>query len=272
MKKSYQFKCIIVGLLVMHGYWLSQMAFSQSAKPHPVQPSNQDYSQTTILVRFSAKSRGLQRNRNEKSQFMHSVLGARVKKNYRRVPGLSLVELPKGLSVENSLKMLEKKAEILYAEPNYKIYPLSTVPDDPNFPDQWHLDNSNAYNADINAPEAWDIATNSNIIVAVLDSGIHYGHPDLNDSMWVNSSEQIGDGNSDGKPGIANVDDDGDGLVDEDSNDLEPGDPNYTNDLVNDDDENGYADDIRGWDFADQHDNVISDNYFYRSTTIRITG
>ncbi|UCD29362.1 MAG: S8 family serine peptidase, partial [Planctomycetota bacterium] len=58
------------------------------------------------------------------------------------------------------------------------------IPNDPDFAEQWHLDNtgqmSGTPDADINAPEAWEITTGDpNIIVAVLDTGVDTKHPDL---------------------------------------------------------------------------------------------
>jgi subtilisin family serine protease len=124
-------------------------------------------------------------------------------------------------------------------------------PNDEYFPQQWHLDM-------IRAPEAWVLTQGDpNIVVAVIDNGFDIEHPDLVENIWRNPIEQPGDGNGDGAPGLAGMDDDGDGLIDEDSNNLQPGEPNYTNDLVNDDDENGFVDDIHGWNFLDG-DNRLS--------------
>jgi hypothetical protein len=79
-----------------------------------------------------------------------------------------------------------------YATPNFAVIGgyFSTYPNDTYFAQQWALHNTGQSppagtpDADVDAPEAWDIATNSNIIVAVIDSGVDYTHPDLAANMW----------------------------------------------------------------------------------------
>lgn len=80
---------------------------------------------------------------------------------------------------------------------------LSTAPDDPGFVTQWNLNNvgdidfgnSNAKSVtgcDVNCLEAWKKCTGDpSIIVAVLDEGVMYTHPDLAANMWVNEKEQL---------------------------------------------------------------------------------
>lgn len=98
-------------------------------------------------------------------------------------------------------------------------------PNDPFFADQWNLydpgTHSQAITPDINAPAAWDVTTGtSEMITAILDSGIDLEHPDLTSKIWVNQDE------------IAD------------------------NDV--DDDNNGKVDDINGWDFV-ENDNRPQD-------------
>ena len=77
---------------------------------------------------------------------------------------------------------------------------------DPGLPSQWHYSNNGdkmfaattAAGADINVPEAWKLTGGSpSIIVAIVDEGVKYTHPDLADNMWVNKDELNGAANSD---------------------------------------------------------------------------
>lgn len=77
---------------------------------------------------------------------------------------------------------------------------------DPGLPSQWHYSNNGdkmfaattAAGADINVPEAWKLTGGSpSIIVAIVDEGVKYTHPDLADNMWVNKAELNGAANTD---------------------------------------------------------------------------
>jgi subtilisin family serine protease len=78
------------------------------------------------------------------------------------------------------------------------IWSSNAIPNDPRYGEQWHLPK-------IGAPAAWDIAAgSSNVLVAVIDTGIDLSHPDLVNAIWQNPY--------DAKDG---VDNDGNGLVDD---------------------------------------------------------
>ncbi|MHC4154082.1 MAG: right-handed parallel beta-helix repeat-containing protein [Planctomycetota bacterium] len=185
-------------------------------------PAGAKYVAGELLVRFAPKADGKQRSRGEKEAVLAAVGGGKVKRSYDIVPGLSLVRLPKGLSMEKAVKRFNGRVEIIYAEPNYEIQPCSTFPNDPRFDEQWSLHNTGqggwTPDADIDAPEAWDIRTDAGeIIVAVLDTGFDREHEDLAGNLWINELEY------NGTPGV-------------------------------DDDENGYVDDIHGiGDTIDDH-------------------
>ncbi|RLF56784.1 MAG: hypothetical protein DRN25_07485, partial [Thermoplasmata archaeon] len=119
-------------------------------------------------------------------------------------------------------------------EPDYqfRLFTYPVYPNDPRFSEQWYLNNSSDH--DIDAPEAWHTTTGSdNIIVAIVDSGIDYTHEDLSANVWINSGE-IPDN------GI-------------------------------DDDHNGYIDDVMGWNFVLDNNNV-TDNLGHGTWCAGIVG
>ncbi len=144
----------------------------------------------------------------------------------RRTPSLSnihVLKLPDDRDMEKLAEEYQKDENVIYAEPNYYLY-ADVIPNDPDFPQQWGLHNTGQYglaDADIDAPEAWDLETGgSSVIIAIIDSGIDMSHEDLDGKIWTNMGETPDDG----------IDNDG----------------------------NGYIDDVRGWDFID-NDNDPSD-------------
>jgi subtilisin family serine protease len=158
--------------------------------------SDLPYKEGQIIVRFAAKQGGLQRTTVECNQVLSAVDSGTVKKSFKLVPGLTVVKLPENIFVTDALSRLKNRPEILYAEPDYKIIMDSTEPNDAFFGSQWALYNDGfdyaTADADIDANEAWDYVTHSNIIVAVLDTGIYYNHPDLADNIWINEDELYG--------------------------------------------------------------------------------
>jgi thermitase len=143
------------------------------------------------------------------------------------LPGAQLVKVEGGQTVQEAIAALERRRDVRYAEPNWIYHADSTTPDDPLFGSQWGLHNSgqavNGHPAgtadvDIDAPEAWDRSRGSAAtVVAVVDTGVAWDHPDLAPNLWSNGDEVAGNG----------VDDDG----------------------------NGKVDDVRGWDFVDGDNN-----------------
>jgi len=125
----------------------------------------------------------------------HSLKTIRTIKRF----GLQHMKLPPGANVEAFVQKLNKERHIEYAEPNYKRKALGVIPDDPSWAQQWGL-------AKISLPDAWGINKGSkNVIVAVIDTGVDYTHPDLAGNIWTNTTEIFGNG----------ADDDGYGRVDD---------------------------------------------------------
>src|SRR5207244_12420027 len=85
-----------------------------------------------------------------------------------------------------------------YAEPDVGGAATAVVPNDPQFGNLWGLHNTGQVvqfvtgipDADIDAPEAWDVTTGSGrVVVGVIDSGIDSTHPDLYPNVWINNAE-----------------------------------------------------------------------------------
>jgi len=146
-----------------------------------------------------------------------------------------VIDAKTDIDVEKIFKEFNSDNAVEFSEPNFKgtsagqkeldlnkSYTAS-VPNDEMFYKQWYLQNNGSVDpssggmakvgADIKVIESWEIETGSeDVIVAILDSGIKDDHPDIKDRMWINKNEIPNNGI--------------------------------------DDDQNGYTDDIKGWDFA----------------------
>ena len=161
---------------------------------HGAGVSPPEYVSGEVIVRFRAGTTTASRTStlaSAEGRFVQSL----------GLPGATLVRLAEGVSVESAVAELESDPDVLYAEPNY-IYRLSTVPNDPLFASTWGLSQPN--DKDIDAPAAWTRTRgSSNVLVAVLDSGIASSHPDLAGNMWLNDDPVDG------------ADNDGNGFIDD---------------------------------------------------------
>jgi subtilisin family serine protease len=121
----------------------------------------------------------------------------------------------KNVNLETLVQDIKKNIDIKFATVN-RIYQIKDTPKDTHWLSQWALDNigqnsprglPGTENADIAALRAWKETKGSrDIIVAVIDTGIDYTHPDLKDNIWQNEKEING---------IDGVDDDGNGYTDD---------------------------------------------------------
>jgi subtilisin family serine protease len=148
--------------------------------------------------------------RSEHASMSHARHGSKLAKHFKR-SRVHHVKLKKGLTAEEAAELYMQDPNVEYAEPNYEISALDLVPNDPRFSQIWSLHNTGqtggTADADIDAPEAWDTSTgSSDVIVAVIDTGVDYTHEDLSANMWVNEAELNGQ---------SGVDDDGNGYVDD---------------------------------------------------------
>ncbi|MEA2498490.1 MAG: hypothetical protein QOH26_895 [Actinomycetota bacterium] len=131
--------------------------------------------------------------------------------------GAFVVELAAGLASDDVIVRARAIDSIRYTEPNFIYRAADRLPNDPRMGSLWGLENAGQLingttgtaDADIDAAAAWDFTTGSyNIKVAVVDSGVAYGHPDLAANIWSNPNEA-------GAAATDGIDNDGNGLVDD---------------------------------------------------------
>jgi subtilisin family serine protease len=126
---------------------------------------------------------------------LHSAQHCEVLRNFEAMGGPQILSLPAGETVEHCLARYQQSGLVQFAEPDY-LRQLAATPNDPAYTNGtlWGLNNygqnGGSPGADIDAPEGWDVLTSaSNIVVAVLDSGVRYTHEDLAANMWVNPTD-----------------------------------------------------------------------------------
>jgi subtilisin family serine protease len=123
----------------------------------------------------------------------HRARGAKVLRTFERMGGMQVVSVPAGETVPGLVAKYAQSGLVEFAEPDYTAQIDATMPNDPYFTNGllWGLynygQNGGTPGADIDAPAAWDVLTSaSNVVVAVLDTGVRFTHQDLASNMWIN--------------------------------------------------------------------------------------
>jgi subtilisin family serine protease len=146
-----------------------------------------------------------------------------------KAQGLYLVQLPRYDvdAVPDAVRAYTAEADLIaFAEPDAIAHAAETIPNDPEFGQLYGLYNTGqsdgTADADIDATEAWDLTVGGPVVVGVIDTGVQINHVDLSANIWVNPGEIPGD------------------KVDNDNN--------------------GYVDDVNGWDFLNEDGDPWDDN------------
>jgi thermitase len=155
-----------------------------------------------------------------------------------------IIQFPQGTNIQKIIDEYYKTGEIEYSEPDYKGSgggAQGIIPNDQYYFRQWGLKNNGTFSlspsiagADIDMENGWSIEQgDSNIVVGIIDSGTKLDHPEFAGRIWTNKDEIPNNGI--------------------------------------DDDNNGYIDDVKGWDFANI-DNNPTDDYGHGTNVTGIIG
>ena len=215
------------------------MAFSALADQRPSHlvrasiAAHRDFILNDLLVQFRA---GVSEADKERAYERIGAIREEVVAAAGRRPDakgdLERVHYSLGLGISQAIREIEADPAVEFAEPNW-VYTHSTIPNDPYFTggQLWGMYGdetvptnpvpTNQYGSQ--AAEAWKAGAgntcSSNVYVGVIDEGIMFTHEDLAGNVWTNSGDPADGSDNDG---------------------------------------NGYADDVHGWDFAN-NDNTIFD-------------
>ena len=150
--------------------------------------------------------------------------GGEIIKRYKSSPTVLVKMSPEAPRMLDFATNFTRSLDVAHVGLN-RVFTINAAPNDPSFGRQYHHDL-------IASEKAWEITTGTkDVTVAVIDSGITYDHPDLVANLWTN-------------PGESGLDANGEDM--------------RFNGI--DDDNNGYVDDYRGWDFADNDNDATDDN------------
>lgn len=253
-KKFYLFKSILLLLLlvIVQSNLFAQTEYSSGKLRVKFNPKQAAFLSTMTVSQNSngAARTGIpsvdrlnEQNRATQLKRVFPYAGKYEKKHIKH--GLHLwyeIDIDKSVNVSRAAQQYNSLNEVSVAEPVYKKErisyevvngprsrnSLSETVNDPRYGEQWHYNNTGQSggtpDADIDLPEAWSIETGDpTIIVSVHDGGIDIDHEDIAQNMWVNPGEIAG------------------------------------NDI--DDDNNGFVDDVYGFNFVDQNGTIDADGH-----------
>lgn len=217
---------------------------------------SQEYAENRLIVKYKSseskqKSTGLQSILTVLGHHKTTTLTKSKTASKSKTPSneIILFSFKNAIDVPAAITTLKKTGLFAYVEPDFighgagqkkqEFTIATTTPNDTYYNRQWGLKNDGSFSlsnatagADVDMELAWDITTgNADITVAILDSGVSLAHPEFSGRIWTNSSETANSSDSDN---------------------------------------NGYTDDINGWDFANG-DNNPSDDHGHGTNVAGIT-
>lgn len=166
------------------------------------------YAKGEVIIRF--KGKGIDLKTSEGAQKAADFSKSKGLKEVRRFDRMNaaLFKTAENESVETAVDRLKTDANVEYVQPNFRYYPLAANlgTNDTYANNLWGLNNvgqtvngiPGSNDKDVNAPEAWALGEGSNddVVVAVIDTGVAYNHPDLAANMWDGTNCKDWNGNA----------------------------------------------------------------------------
>ncbi len=170
------------------------IVFAEEVRVQEVAPEN-TYVPDELLITYKKNTINLETSAGQVASEQFADSRSLEKKEDLEKNNISLVEITDNKTVEQKIAELRKDSRVESVQPNFQYYPSGISTNDTYKDALWGLDNtgqavggiSGTSDADIDGPEAWAIHEGAGSIVAVIDTGVAYNHPDLSSSMWDGS-------------------------------------------------------------------------------------
>ena len=193
-KNSFNIKFKIILLVIIFANFSGiVLAYDNNTISH-----SKNYVEGEVIVKYRNNKINLKDNLGQiKSLNFIKNKSLRKREDIKNI-NTSIFNITDGTTVESKIAELQSDPNVESAQPNYQYYSTAISTNDTYRDNLWGLDNvgqivngtTGTNNADINAPQAWSIneGTNNSVIVAIIDSGVAYNHPDLISNMWDGSN------------------------------------------------------------------------------------
>ena len=186
-RPTYLMAVFLIYLFLISSFspWVTNATHPPPTKTTPRTMESAAEREGELLVRFRP---GLSQRDKETIIATH---GARKKKDLEGDSGIQKLTLVASKDPKTVALQLLLNPQVEFAEPNFLIAKDEVLPNDAHFNEQWTLrntgQNAGQFGSDINASGAWNTTTGSrSTVIAVIDSGIDFTHPDLTNNQWSN--------------------------------------------------------------------------------------
>jgi subtilisin family serine protease len=209
---------LIIGLFFGNSLIYAQTQLNQKNNFEKVDEDKPEIIPGKIIVKFKENSAILAKSPKQKMMTLQGMLPTNIEnlaapyenifdskfEDKFGIERIHEIEVLENVDILNLINYFNNREDVEYAEPVYARYISAVEPNDPGYATQYAPKITDC-------PRAWDLTTGEGVLIAIVDNGVFYNHPDLEANMWVNEADPV------------------DGI---------------------DNDNNGYVDDYRGWDFV----------------------